>query len=453
MSVTKIQRVKSVTHAVNYILKNNKTESHLINSYSCSPKQVKQDFEDVLNQYNTKERKDRKLNSRMIVQSYDPDENITPEQAHEYGKEFAQNYLNDEYQYIIATHKDTNHIHNHIIFNDINYKTLEIFDSSRENTLHRMRAENNLINERYSLKIIEKTKQNHKYLSHGEYDAKSKGTSFKARLENDIDLSIENTKNYQDFLKDMKEKGYEFKEGKHLAFKSPGSKKFMRTKTLGFNYLENSIKYRIENEDYIPFKPKVMERDWIDKSQEKFQENIGLYKWATLQNINYLHEVNNVLTEEDITINEFMEDKNVQDNFASNIEKELSNIDNEIIKLENRSDCFDVYADSYEMMITFKQLNNQEEKDEYKKEHFPEFKKYDLAKKNISMLKKGYNIKNKEQLENKITSLHNKREELYETFNLNKKKYQNKEIYKEKELNEEKRKEKEQQKKNKDMEL
>src|SRR5699024_4235013 len=409
---------------------------------------------DILNKYNKKERKDRNLKSTIIIQSYDTDERITPEQAHEYGKEFVQNYLNDEYQYIIATHKDANHIHNHIIFNDINYKTLDIFDSSRENTLHRMREKNDLVSEKYGLKVIEKTKQNHKYLSHREYVARSKGISFKEKLEDDIDLSIENTKNFNEFIEDMQEKGYEVKHGKHLAFKSPENKKYIRTKTLEFNYLENSIKYRIENEDYIPFKPKVIERDWIDKSQEKFQENIGLYKWATMQNINYLHEVNNVLSKENITIDEFMEDKNKQDNIISNIENELSSIDNEIIKLENRSDCFDVYTDIYQMMTTFKQLNTQEERENFKKENFSKFKKYDLAKKDMRMLKKGYNIKNKEQLENKITSLHSKREELYETINLNKEKNQNKEIYKEKELNEEKTKEREQQqKKNKNIEL
>src|SRR5699024_1328429 len=103
---------------------------------------------------------------------------------------------------------------------------------------------------------------------------------------------------------------------------------------------------------------------------------------------------------------DLMEDKNKQDNFISNIENELSSIDNEIIKLENRSDCFDVYADSYQMMTTFKQLNTQEERENFKKENFSKFKKYDLAKKDMRMLKKGYNIKNKEQLENKITSLH-----------------------------------------------
>lgn len=420
MSVTKIQRVNSLTHTVNYITRQDKTENDLIHSFNCNTENIKRNFDNVLVQYNELNGTERELKPRMIVQSFSPDENINPEQAHEYGKEFVKNYLNDEFQYILATHHDEDHIHNHIVFNDINYKTLDVFDSSRENTLHRMRNENDLVSEKYGLQIIEQTRQKHKYLTHKDYVVRAKGNSFKEQIENDIDQTIEESNSYNSFLESMKKKGYKIKEGKHLSFKSPTGKKFMRTKTLGFNYLENSIKYRINNKDYIPFKPKIAKRNWIDKSQQKFQENKGLHRWATLQNINYLHEVNNVLSKENISLKQFSEEQKTITNLNKKLERKLSQIDNQINKIENMSNSFKNYKESYSLMIGFKKLNTQEEKDKYKKQHFNDFKKYDLAKKDINVLKKAYQINNQEQLKEKIENLVAERNLIYESVNLNK---------------------------------
>lgn len=420
MSVTKIQRVNSVSHTVNYITSMDKTEGDLIHSHKCTPELAVKNFDKVLEEYNNINRTKRKLNARMIIQSYDPTEKITPEQAHEYGKEFARNYLKDDFQYIVATHHDTEHIHNHIIFNDINYKTLQIFDSTRENTLNRMRNENDLISEKYGLKVIEKTRENHKYLTHKDYVARSKGTSFKDKIEKDIDLSIFENESYDDFLKSMEVKGYEIKKGKHLSIKSPTGEKFMRTKSLGFNYLENSIKHRIENKDYIPLNTKVVSREWIDKSQEKFKANIGLHRWASVQNINYLHEVNKVLSKENISLEQFTKENEVNDKFESSLEKKLSKLDNEVLKLENMKDCFERYKDSHSMMVDFKKIETKEEREEYKNGHYSEFKKYDVAKKNMTILKKGYHINNEPQLKERISSIHAERSLIYESLNLNK---------------------------------
>lgn len=420
MSVTKIQRVKSVSHAVNYITRSDKTEIDLVYSNECSPEFAKQDFDSVLDEYNNFKKRDRALQPRMIIQSYDPSEKITPEQAHEYGKEFAENYLKGGFQYIVATHHDTEHIHNHIVFNDINYKTLEIFDSTRENTLNRMRNENDLISEKYGLKVIEETRKKHKYLTHKDYVSRAKGTSFKDKIENDIDLSITESDSYNSFLETMEKKGYEIKQGKNLAFKSPTGKKFMRTKTLGFNYLENSIKHRIENKDFIPLKPKIVSREWIDKNQEKFKDNKYLHRWASIQNINYLHEVNSVLYSKNISLNTFIKENEIREDFESSLDKQLTRLDTQIFKLESMADSFNVYKESHGLMIDFKKLDTQEEKEQYKKEHYSDFKKYDKAKKNISLLKKGYQITNPKQLKERIQNINAERKLIYESVNVNK---------------------------------
>ena len=81
----------------------------------------------------------------MIIQSFDSDDNLTPEQVHQYGVEFADNYLKGNHQYTVITHIETDHLHNHIVFNDIDFNTLKMFDSKRANTLDRLREENDKI--------------------------------------------------------------------------------------------------------------------------------------------------------------------------------------------------------------------------------------------------------------------------------------------------------------------
>lgn len=419
MSVTKIERINDLQRSVNYVTRNEKTESRFIYSHECTPETVARDFNYILDLYNESNGTNRELKPRMIYQSFSPNENITPEEAFQYGKEFAKNYLGEDYQYIVATHYDTNHIHNHIIFNDININNLRVFDSSRENTLHRMRNENDRISEKYGLHIIESVKHKHKYLSHKEYVARSKGNSFKDILENDIDEAIQLSNDFQSFLKNMEDKGYEYKQGKYLSFKSPKGKRFIRTKTLGFNYLENSIKHRIENKDYVPFKPNVINREWIDKNQEKFKENKYLRRWATVQNINYLNELYGVLKKKGISLSEFVTHENMNKNITKELDRRLSKLDGEIYDLSRMSDCFDVYKSSYGMIMEFKKLDTDEEKEQFKKDNYANFKKYDMAKKHINILKKIHGINNKAMLEKRINSLEKERRLIYESLNIN----------------------------------
>lgn len=420
MSIVKIMPVRSLNKTVNYLLQNYKTQEHLVTTHECSPETIINDFKDPLYLYNEKNNSNKKVSARMIIQSFDPDEDITPEQAHQYGVEYARNYLKNEHQYIVVTHIETDNLHNHIVFNDINYKDLKMFNSKRSNSLYRLRHENDKISEKYGLNIIEKTRAKSKYLSFNEYVARSKGVSFKDRIENDLDNCISKANNFDEFLKLMEEKGYKYKQGKYLSFKHPNAKKFMRTKVLGINYLESSIKYRIDNKDYVPIKPKIINREWIDKTQDKFKNNKGLKKWATIQNINYLNEINRTLYKEKMTLEQFQEVEMKQKNLVENFEKSLNKIDDEIFKLEKMSNSFQVYRDSYSMMVEYKKLNTTKEKTDFKKGNYTKFKMYDQAKKDLNVLKKAYNISNEESLESKLFTLKKERDILYSSLNMNK---------------------------------
>lgn len=418
MSITKIQKVKSLKAAVKYSVQNHKTNSDLITTFECSLESIERDFNSVLMDYNESNNKQRELTSRMIIQSFDKNDNLTPEQAHAIGVEFAKNYLKDQHQYLVVTHIETDNIHNHIIFNDINFKDMKLFDSKRENTLHKMRFENDKLSEKYNLKIIEEGQKKNKYLAFNEYVARAKGKSFKSQLENAIDINIQKANNFDEFLELMKADGYEHKQGKYLAFENANSKKFMRTKTLGMNYLESSIKYRIEHKDYQPLKVDIVNKKWIDKSQEKFKNNKGLERWATVQNINYLNEINAHLYKNKMTLKELDEIKSSAESFIDNFNKQLLKIDDEIYTLEKMAGSFKEYKDSYEIMYSYKSAENEEERSKIKRENNHIFRRYDIVKRNIKILKNMYNISDEAELQRKLSTLKNDRNLLYGSLNV-----------------------------------
>lgn len=419
MSVTKIQKVKSLKKIVAYATQNHKTNSDLITSYKCDVNSIEKDFENVLLEYNFRKRTNKELSSRMIIQSFDKNDNVTPEEAHQYGTEFAENYLKGKHQFLVVTHIETDNVHNHIIFNDIAFDDFKYFDSKRENSLHRLRFENDKISEKYGLNIIEEGKKKNKYLDFKEYTVRLKGKSFKAQLENAIDKNIELAKDYDDFLKLMKEDGYESKQGKYLAFQNPKSDKFMRTKTLGVNYFENSIKFRIENKDYPIIKPNLIEKEWIDKTADKFKNNKGLERWATIQNINYLHEVNSYLNKEKITLQQYGEMKENAKMLFESFGEKLEKKDTEIFELEDMAGTFKAYENCYDVMAQYKAIEGQEQKAAYKKANYATFKQFDKAKRNIKTLKEKYGINDEYDYQYKLSSFKMERDVLYQSLNAN----------------------------------
>lgn len=208
----------------------------------------------------------------------------------------------------------------------------------------------------------------------------------------------------------MQKEGYEYKQGKYLSFMNPKSGKFMRTKTMGFNYLESSIKYRIENKGYAPIKTSIINRKWIDKSQEKFKNNKGLQRWATKQNINYLNELSSKLYKLNVTLSELEEIEANKEALIDSFEKQLLGIDNEIFRLNKMKGCFRTYKNSHPLIVAYKKAEN---KMAFKQERYHEFKEYDVAKRDMNYLKKNYGITDESELHYKLSLLTKERNLLY----------------------------------------
>ncbi|MQQ79381.1 relaxase/mobilization nuclease domain-containing protein [Lactococcus lactis] len=412
MSVVKIQTIRNLTRAVKYVTQDYKIEHRYITTNDCFENSIKSDFDYVTNEYNRASNRSIETKSRMIIQSFSKEDNLNAEQAHQLGVELAEKYLGKGHQFMVVTHEETDHFHNHIIFNSVNQQTMKMFDSKRKHTIDDLRQENDLISVKHGLKIPEVT--NEKGYTLNEYISRSKGNSVKAKLENIIDETIEKSSNFEEFCRKIEEQGISIKKGKYFSL-TINSRTF-RTKTLGINYLENSIKYRIDNKDFIPLKKNFLEKEWFDKDNEKFINNIGLRKWATKKNIEYLSELSSKIYNDKNFLSKTDDER--LNFYQSYFTKDIQKLDNSIVDLEQKKECFAIYRDSHSFILDYKSAEN---KTEFKKQHYKEFLQYDLAKKNIYILKEKYNIRSEAELKERINSLNKERNELYSILNKNKK--------------------------------
>ena len=229
--------------------------------------------------------------ARHLIQSFLPGE-ATPEIAHQIGLELCNRILKDEYEFILSTHIDKGHIHKHIIFNNVNMVTGKCYQSNKRN-YHQIRYQSDKLCKENSLSVIDEYYERFKkkYKTNGkswyENEQAKNGTSWKSKLQFDIDRIIKQSKDWDEFLKKMADLGYEIKYGKHIAFKHKDKERFTRAKTIGEDYTEDRLKERIsENANLKTFTVKKRVGNIIDiKSNEKAQSSKGYEFWATKHNL------------------------------------------------------------------------------------------------------------------------------------------------------------------------
>lgn len=164
MAITKIHPIKSTLNlAIDYITKSEKTdEKVLVSSFNCHPSTAHIQF------MKTREDNDTKgiVLARHLIQSFLPGE-VDPIKAHEIGMELCKKILKEDYEFVLATHIDRGHIHNHIIFNNVNYKTGKCYQSNKK-TYHKIRYQSDELCKKISfqslMNIMKLTKENIKLL-------------------------------------------------------------------------------------------------------------------------------------------------------------------------------------------------------------------------------------------------------------------------------------------------
>ncbi len=243
MAVTKIKAIRgTLSKAIAYILNPEKTdEKLLVSSYGCASETAAREFEWTRKIAEQKGMNPVRIIARHVIQSFEIGE-VTPELAHEIGKQFADEILGGKYEYVLTTHIDKDHVHNHLIFNAVDFVNYHAYKSYKR-IYYDMREVSDRLCKENGLSVIPPSQN--KGMSYKEYTEAKRGTSWKQKLKQTIDRLVITAKDYDDFLRLMQEAGYEIKTGKYISFRAEAQERFTRSKTIGENYTEERIKERI----------------------------------------------------------------------------------------------------------------------------------------------------------------------------------------------------------------
>ena len=318
-----------MSKAIAYILNPEKTdEKLLVSSYGCASETAAREFEWTRKIAEQKGMNPVRIIARHVIQSFEIGE-VTPELAHEIGKQFADEILGGKYEYVLTTHIDKDHVHNHLIFNAVDFVDYHAYKSYKR-IYYDMREVSDRLCKENGLSVIPPSQN--KGMGYKEYTEAKRGTSWKQKLKQTIDRLVITAKDYDDFLRLMQEAGYEIKTGKYISFRAEGQERFTRSKTIGENYTEERIKERIAGR--TPRKsqrqttPKgisligdIQERiRLIDSKGYEYKAKLTILKEAA-RTLNYLTE-NNLLQYADL-------EKKVEDVHSSydRIGKELKGVE------------------------------------------------------------------------------------------------------------------------------
>ena len=243
MAVTKIKAIRgTLSKAIAYILNPEKTDKKLlVSSYGCASETAAREFEWTRKLAEQKGMNPVRIIARHVIQSFEIGE-VTPELAHEIGKQFADEILGGKYEYVLTTHIDKDHVHNHLIFNAVDFVNYHAYKSYKR-IYYDMREVSDRLCKENGLSVIPPSQN--KGMGYKEYTEAKRGTSWKQKLKQTIDRLVITAKDYDDFLRLMQEAGYEIKTGKYISFRAEAQERFTRSKTIGENYTEERIKERI----------------------------------------------------------------------------------------------------------------------------------------------------------------------------------------------------------------
>ena len=253
MAITKIHAIKvSVSKAVSYICDDQKlSDPALISSFATTPESASFDFRYALS-YTNQNSNLSPAKAFHLIQSFAPGE-VQPEEAHKIGEELADKLLEGQYSYIVTTHTDHDHIHNHIIFCAADNIDHRKYHDCKE-SYRKIRMISDELCKEHNLSILADKKQGGK--QYKEWSEEKNGQSWKALLKSAINEAIQHAGSYEEFIFLMREKGYEIKdEGfessdhKYIAFRAPGQERWTRgrEKSLGAEFTKERIEERIEN--------------------------------------------------------------------------------------------------------------------------------------------------------------------------------------------------------------
>ena len=282
MAVTKTHPIKSTLKAaIDYICNPEKTDGKLlVSSYGCAAETADIEFA-----WTRRHAIDKGTNlGRHLIQAFQPGE-VTPEQAHEIGMKLAKEILGGKYEFVLTTHIDKDHVHNHLIFNAVSFADHKHYHSNKRSYHYIRRTSDRLCKEHGLSVIIPGQDKGKSYIEH---QATQNGTSYKAKLKAAIDRLLPACSDLEELLRRLQREGYEIKRGKYISARAPDQERFTRLKTLGVDYTEEALAARIAGRSRPSRQPKQRERTVSAcctdlQNNIKAQQSAGFSHWAKLQ--------------------------------------------------------------------------------------------------------------------------------------------------------------------------
>ena len=299
MAVTKTHPIKSTLKAaIDYICNPEKTDGKLlVSSYGCAAETADIEFA-----WTRRHAIDKGTNlGRHLIQAFEPGE-VSPEKAHEIGMQLAKEILGGKYEFVLTTHIDKDHVHNHLIFNAVSFADHRHYHSNKR-SYHEIRRTSDRLCKEHGLSVV--IPGQNKGKSYIEHTATQAGTSYKAKLKAAIDRLIPASADFEDLLRRLQQEGYEIKRGKYVSCRAPGQERFTRLKTLGADYAEEALRERINGTRTRAAKAPKQQRGGINllidiQNSIKAQESRGYEQWAKIHNLKQAAKTLNFLTEHKI---------------------------------------------------------------------------------------------------------------------------------------------------------
>ncbi|EAD7872236.1 hypothetical protein AB757_15090 [Listeria monocytogenes] len=411
MAVTKIWSIRETLYlAIQYILNPNK--AIFVSSHACAPETADLEFALTLEQNSRSGGTNKAFH---IIQSFKPVE-TTPEQAHEIGKLLLEQHLEGKYEYVLTTHIDKSHIHNHVIFNASSYVDHKKYNDCKK-SYYQLRDASDILCAEHNLSVIPPTKN--KGLSHYEWQKRKEGTSWKQSLQKAIDTAIHSTNSYEDFLTNLTLLGYEIKHGKHIAFRAKNQERFTRGKSLGEEYTEEKIKERIILKEQLPVKrrKKISPTNQplsimieLDKNKKAI-ENKGYEHWAKIHNLKQGAKTFSLLQEYGIhSLEEWEKTKTNHQEAMSSCTSEIKTIEKELAHARAILKQLAIYEDTKASMSKTPKNNRKT----------PEYKTANLLFKTARDALEDADItpskKIKAELYQQVQQLRKKQQDLYKNY-------------------------------------
>lgn len=289
---------------IDYILNPNKTAGGLfVSSYECAPQTATQEFAFDKRTYreNTGRTQQHDVIAYHLRQSFAPGE-ITPEEANRLGYETAKRFLKGQHAFIVATHTDKSHLHNHIIWNSTALDCRRKFrDFKRSGEAVARLSDTICVENRLSIVLDPKSRDTH----YGAWLGDRREPSQREMLRQAIDDALaKHPADFEELLGLLHKAGWEVKRGKHIALRGAGESRFKRLDSLGEGYTEGALVAILAGEKEHKPRTKCMaiQREPISllvdiQAKLRAGKGAGYERWAKKFNAKELAKTLNYLSE------------------------------------------------------------------------------------------------------------------------------------------------------------